>query len=207
MLTKNTVKETDSSREAIIAAREAKKLAKQKAKAKDSNASSTKENVHTSENTNPKLSGSKPNVESLKNEEVHIEPKINPEGKDVPKSKDEVDRAASVVSENIVVDTEKSKEAIKAERAAKKAAKQAKKKSNDNNKLDNDKPNNDSQAKVDSVENKSNNDKPANDLTVREVYDTLKDIVSVAKDVQAVTDKVIAIDLGHKKVILIKCLW
>lgn len=207
MLTKNTVKETDSSREAIIAAREAKKLAKQKAKAKDSNASSTKENVHTSENTNPKLSGSKPNVESLKNEEVHIEPKINPDCKDVPKSKDEVDRAASVVSENIVVDTEKSKEVIKAERAAKKAAKQAKKKSNDNNKLDNDKPNNDSQAKVESVENKSNNEKPANDLTVREVYDTLKDIVSVAKDVQAVTDKVIAIDLGNKKVILIKYLW
>lgn len=188
--------EPEKSREEIKAAREAKKLAKQKAKVKDPIITSTKENA----NPSTKPSGSKPKSEtSVKIEEnKHEELKITSES---TKSKDEVDRAA-VVTENIATNTEKSLENIKSERAAKKAAKQAKKKSNNDNKLVDEKPKNDGLVNdlVKSGENKSDNDKPVNDLTVKEVYNTLKDIVNVAKDVQAVTDKVIAIDLGHRKV-------
>lgn len=194
---------SEKSRDGVLAAREAKKLAKQKAKKKDVD-DPNKVNANTSTNTNLEQVKSKISTEKepLKNEVPEIK-----ESKSITesvKSKDEVDRAIKMAkTEDVIADTDKSREAIKAERAAKKAAKQAKKKPNENEKPGNDKSSNDKcvDDKVTICNNdKSDNDTIINDMTVREVVNTLKDIVNVAKEVQAVTDKVIAIDLHGKKV-------
>lgn len=187
----------EKSREDVLAAREAKKLAKQKAKLKNNvnkdnvpkmenvqssvanNADNKKEVPATSNNSStntPKTPAKKENLEITSTEKV--EPL---------KSKDEVDKAV-IRTENVDLDTNKTKELIKAERAAKKAAKQAKKK-----------PAGDSEVKPTVV--------AQTDLTVKDVVNTLKDIVNVAKEVQAVTDKVIAIDFSTKKVSFVLALF
>ncbi|CAH0724573.1 unnamed protein product, partial [Brenthis ino] len=192
---------SEKSRDGVLAAREAKKLAKQKAKKKDVD-DPNKVNANTSITTNLEQVKSKINSEKepSKNEPETKESKSITES---VKSKDEVDRAIEMAkTENVIIDTDRSKEAIKAERAAKKAAKQAKKKPNENEKPGNDKSSNDKCVNDKLALNnndKSDNDTVINDLTVREVVNTLKDIVNVAREVQAVTDKVIAIDLHGKK--------
>ncbi|KAI5632443.1 initiation factor 2 subunit family domain-containing protein [Phthorimaea operculella] len=117
----NMSQETAKSREEIKAAREAKKLAKQKGKSKD--------NVETD--------SSKENVQSVLAKDIQ---KSN-----APKCVDEVDRATvkqpsldkpkevvkDIVNAPEATDSAKTKEQILAERAAKKAAKQAKKKGAD----------------------------------------------------------------------------
>lgn len=102
------------SREDVLAAREAKKLAKQKAKHKG-------EGQQKEENVNkvvevPPLND--PNTVTPKKTEINKQ--------ESPKSKDEVDRANVKVEE--VGDNKKSREQIIAERASKKKDKQSKKK-------------------------------------------------------------------------------
>ncbi|XP_045447088.1 translation initiation factor eIF-2B subunit delta [Melitaea cinxia] len=179
----------EKSREDVLAAREAKKLAKQKAKLKNN---VNKDNVPKMENVQSPVANNADNKKEVpatsnnsstntpktpakkENSEITSTAKVEP-----PKSKDEVDKAV-IRTENVDLDADKTKELIKAERAAKKAAKQAKKK-----------PAGDSEVKPTVV--------AQTDLTVKDVVNTLKDIVNVAKEVQAVTDKVIAIDFSTKK--------
>lgn len=188
---------SEKSREDVLAAREAKKLAKQKAKLKNN---VNKDNVPKLENVQPSVANtadSKKEVPATSNNSSTNTPKTPAKKEkaettstakvESPKSKDEVDKAAIRI-ENINLDTDKSKDLIKAERVAKKAAKQAKKK-----------PAGDSEVKPTVVAQP--------DLTVNDVVNTLKDIVNVAKEVQAVTDKVIAIDFSSKKVSFVFALF
>ncbi|XP_050343122.1 translation initiation factor eIF-2B subunit delta [Nymphalis io] len=169
-------------RDDVMAAREAKKQAKQKAKLKNIE---NKDNVSTNIQPLTSISDSQgkknistnvPPKKPVTSDKIDTTPSITAKAES-PKSKDEVDRA--IQYENIDINKDKSKELIKSERAAKKAAKQAKKK-----------PIEESGVKNTNV---------TQDLTVKDVVNTLKDIVNVAKDVQAVTDKVIAIDFTAKK--------
>ncbi|XP_064076805.1 translation initiation factor eIF2B subunit delta isoform X1 [Vanessa tameamea] len=176
---------SEKTRDDVMATREAKKLLKQKAKAKNienkDNGSTniqlpttirdseTKKNISTNVIKNP------PKI-PVACDKINSTPSITTKAES-PKSKDEVDRA--IQNDNIDINADKSKELIKAERAAKKAAKQAKKKP--------------------IQESGDKNAVVAQDFTVKDVVNTLKDIVNIAKDVQAVTDKVIAIDFTTKK--------
>lgn len=170
---KTNMSSTDNkSREDVMAARQAKKLAKQKGKTKDI----------APEQVQKPAADVKPIETPVKQEEkpTKADPKVNS-----PKSKDEVDKACLREEQEIVAD--KSKDDIKAERAAKKAAKQAKKKgASDGGDAPQAKPQKETAP-------------PANEnMTVKDVVETLRDIANVAKEIQGVTDKVI--DLGAKKV-------
>ncbi|XP_026319424.1 translation initiation factor eIF-2B subunit delta isoform X2 [Hyposmocoma kahamanoa] len=154
---------TKETRDDVLAAREAKKLAKQKAKHKGNG--SQKEGA---EKLKKELE-----VPPLKDSNV-VTPKKT-ESKEVkqesPKSQDVVDRAA--VDVEGVRDSQKSRDQIKAERAAKKTAKQSK---------------------------KTGDNVTANrDMTVRDVAETLKDIKNVAKDMQDLTAKVSALNFEANK--------
>ncbi|CAH2049987.1 unnamed protein product, partial [Iphiclides podalirius] len=112
-----------------------------------------------------------------------------------------------------LINSDKTREQVKAERAAKKAVKQAKKKGDIKESSDPIKKIVEETIVASKKEflvkpevSKMNNDRVEEsnlpvekDLTVQDVVDTLKDIVNVAKEVQAVTDKVKAIELGGKK--------
>ncbi|XP_068626247.1 translation initiation factor eIF2B subunit delta [Battus philenor] len=241
------------SREDILAAREAKKLSKQKGKKKNASPiddktlpDSAMQSVQNSEakinneakqnNIEPPVTAGldKPVEKVVNNAESSIT--VSPK---VPKGKDEVDRAVQdnkiikpnvenehspknceggnvnvlqsepVISENIA--SEKSRDQIKVERAAKKQAKQAKKKLGDGEGDEIEKNSNKPHSVMLKNENsilatetnkiitKDDGSFEKKDLTVQEVVDTLKDIVNVAKDFQTVTDKVKAIDLSGKK--------
>ncbi|XP_013177068.1 PREDICTED: translation initiation factor eIF-2B subunit delta isoform X2 [Papilio xuthus] len=225
------------SKEEVLAAREAKKLSKQKAKKKDENQQNIK--VTDSKPANEKgkaepegatdLSKSKPETKSVnKDQKVSSEKTIT---KKLPKGKDEVDRAVKEVTislektelkakdsskDNVITEPElnvkknetenvQTKEQIRAERAAKKAAKQAKKKGGDNIEKDinknslvsNQVPLGNEITNVGELNADQENN--SDGLTVGEVVKTLKDIVNVAKEFQAVTDKVKAIDLTGNK--------
>ncbi|KAI8438103.1 hypothetical protein MSG28_010737 [Choristoneura fumiferana] len=185
-----TMSSTEKSREEVKAAREAKKLAKQKGK-------KVNENVKVQETIEVKVTDKtqvgvkkvspvkgKDEVDKavpLETKETIGKDKIaggKPEelGKDV--KVDVIEPVEKPVNEvKATTDVEiKSKEQILAERAAKKAAKQNKKKSSEG-----DAP------KVDE------------NMTVKDVVNTLKDIVNVAKEVQDVTAKVQAIHLEVNK--------
>lgn len=108
----------NKSRDEVMAARQAKKLAKQKGKGKESVQNETKEQT-TTKPVAPKAEPA-PSTETITKEEQ------KPVKEPTSKGKDEVDRAIKV--EPTIETTDRSKEDIKAERAAKKAAKQAKKK-------------------------------------------------------------------------------
>ncbi|XP_026731902.1 translation initiation factor eIF-2B subunit delta isoform X1 [Trichoplusia ni] len=169
---KTKMSSTDNkSREDVMAARQAKKLAKQKGKTKDI----------APEQVQKPAADVKPIETPVKQDEkpTKADPKVNS-----PKSKDEVDKACLREEQEIVAD--KSKDDIKAERAAKKAAKQAKKKgASDGGDAPQAKPQKETAP-------------PANEnMTVKDVVETLRDIANVAKEIQGVTDKVI--DLGAKK--------
>ncbi|XP_050555115.1 translation initiation factor eIF-2B subunit delta isoform X3 [Spodoptera frugiperda] len=125
-LLKNKIEEdikmssTDNkSRDEVMAARQAKKLAKQKGKGKESVQNETKEQT-TTKPVAPKAEQA-PSVEKNVTKEEQ-----KPVKEPTSKGKDEVDRAVKI--DPIIETTDRSKEDIKAERAAKKAAKQAKKK-------------------------------------------------------------------------------
>lgn len=154
------------SRDDVLAARQAKKLAKQKGK--DKNVSETKDIIDEKKAESEQVAL---NLKEVK-EEVKVNIKTNS-----PKSKDEVDRAKV----DPMAISDKSKEQIKAERAEKKAAKQIKKKGAG-----------DKAVTVDKPINKENQDKqkPLNeDMTVKDVVETLREIVTVAKDIKDVTEK------------------
>ncbi|XP_037298829.1 LOW QUALITY PROTEIN: translation initiation factor eIF-2B subunit delta [Manduca sexta] len=182
---------TEKSRDEVLGAREAKKLAKQKAKQKAA-ANEVKEPAPE-----------KAVVDENKNEQpVRLEPKIaaneDIQMKTLDKSKDEVDRA--VVVNEITGDNERDK--IKAERAAKKAAKQAKKKgaAEGDVKQPPERPPVQQEATSSSSEQITRTEAcKGDDMTVRDVVETLKDIANVAKEVKEVTAKVQSIDLGGKK--------
>lgn len=189
-----TMSSTEKSREEVKAAREAKKLAKQKGKKGN-------ENVKIPETVEIKVSD-KAQVDVKKaspvkgkdevDKAVLIETKKTikdniadgkPEGlgKDVKVDVIKpVEKTVKVNEEKGTSDIEnKSKEKILAERACKKKAKLIKKKG-----LEGDAP------KVDE------------NMTVKDVVNTLKDIANVAKEVQDVTAKVQAIHLEVNKVII-----
>lgn len=176
-----------SSREDVVAARQAKKQAKLKGKSKDTAQAEIKEQDATVQNAGIKESqATTPVTKETKVEQtpVKAESKVNS-----PKGKDEVDKAVKV---DIVIEAgDRSKEQIKAERAAKKAAKHAKKICA-------------AAEGVTPVEIPVVMEvpKPANpDMTVKDVVETLRDIHNVAMDMKEVTVKVNAIDLsGSKKV-------
>lgn len=174
---------SEMSREDVKAAREAKKLAKLKAKKKIEEKSPITVNI-ASKDSVPKT------TDKINSENIEIKPtesqgnNNNTDKKDTvtktdknksSKSKDEVDKA--IVNVNSDESVKASKEAVKAERAAKKACKQAKKKGEETT-------------------------KPGSEMSVTDMVNTLKDIVVIAKEMQAVTARVEAIDLGSQKVML-----
>lgn len=150
------------SRDDVLAARDAKKLAKQKAKHKRDSQKEVDEKI-------------KKEVPLLKNPKVVTPNKT--ECKEVkqetPKSKDVVDR----VEVEGVGDNLKSRDQIKAERAAKKTSKLSKKK----------------------VDNVTINQ----DMTVKDIAETLKGIKNIFKDMQDLTSKVSALNFEANKVPLI----
>lgn len=155
------------SRNDVLAAREAKKLAKQKAKHKGDGSQKELTEKLKKDVEVPLLND--PNAVTSK------EIDIKDVKQEAPKSKDVVDRATVEVEG--VEDNQKSRDQVKAERAAKKAAKQSKKKG-------------------DIVT-------PNLDMTVKDVAETLKDIKNVAKDMQNLTVKVSALNFEANKVPLI----
>lgn len=175
MSSKETPQKT---KEEVMAAREAKKKAKQKGKSSGDvsqppkpidNQPVTKENIKTTEDKH-------------KSQEKESKPVIPP--KTPPKGKDEVDRALATAESIKGITAEKSKDEIKAERAAKKLEKQAKKKGADN-------------AEVSKPIEK------AGDVS-KNVSETVKNIIDLTKEVQEITAKVNAILLKEnlvKKVI------
>ncbi|CAB3239666.1 unnamed protein product [Arctia plantaginis] len=179
----------NKSRDDVKAARQAKKLAKQKGKAKYS----TEVKDKPEEVSKQEVEVTKQSVE-VANEHAELIDKVTniKEPGSSPKSKDEVDKVGLKV-ESVSIDGDKDKEQIKAERAAKKAAKQAKKRGAGEGEA----PKGDEQV---SEASDSNLSKPVNeDMTVKDVVETLRDIVIVAKDIKNVTDKVSAIDLSGRK--------
>lgn len=185
---------TEKSRDEIKAAREAKKLAKQKGKIVNDNVNKGQETIEVKVTDKAQVNVKKASPVKGKDEvdkAVLIDTKKTigkdkiaggkPEelGKDVKVNVVKpIDKIIKVVEDKPTTDVEnKSKEQILAERAAKKAAKQNKKKGSEG-----DAP------KVDE------------NMTVKDVVNTLKDIVNVAKEVQDVTAKVQAIHLEVNKV-------
>lgn len=110
-------KEDSKSRDDVLAAREAKKLAKQKGKPKPTQSEAQPQPTVTKSDT-PKENSA---TEKIGKENKETKKQATSES---AKSKDEVDKA-------VVKTDDISKDDIKAERAAKKAAKQAKKKKED----------------------------------------------------------------------------
>lgn len=187
----------NKSREEVLAAREAKKLAKLKVKNK----------TGVNDIKDESLIKETKKVDSVVEKSIKTtkETDVAPE-KTLSKSKDEVDRA---ICSNIEIKTNpnadikedgKDREQIKNERAAKKAAKQSKKKASaDYSSVQPSKITTEVSASSSIIESQ---DTHKHDMTVKDVVDTLKDIVNVAKEVKEVTAKVEAIDLSAKKVIL-----
>lgn len=167
------------SREEVVAAREAKKLAKQKFKNKEPALSldDIKAIVRERKKSTSDCKDDKPAKERTKSHSELTE----------KKSKDEVDKAtkAPVNIKPVLTTTkgmvEKDKEQIQAERAAKKAAKQAHKKG---------------KAAGDDAPSAARVDK---DMTVKDVVEALRDIKEVANDVKGITAEVKALDLKGKK--------
>lgn len=175
------------SREEVVAAREAKKLAKQKTKSK-----STVENKDSNLGAEKKVL-----ISSIKNVNTTLELAPIDNIKEPAKSKDEVDKA-NVILETLQDSGDKSRDLIKVERAAKKAAKQAKKKgieainTDDASKAHPAKEVVSTKKIVEHAGEKSavKEVEVEKDLTVKDVANMLKDIVNVAKDMQEVTAKV-----------------
>ncbi|XP_022821534.1 translation initiation factor eIF-2B subunit delta isoform X2 [Spodoptera litura] len=113
----------NKSRDEVMAARQAKKLAKQKGKGKEPVQKETKEQ-NIAKPVAPKSEPVPSTEKKVTKEEQKPVKELNKEP--TSKGKDEVDRAVKV--EPIIEGADRSKDDIKAERAAKKAAKQAKKK-------------------------------------------------------------------------------
>ncbi|CAH0694971.1 unnamed protein product [Spodoptera exigua] len=111
----------NKSREEVMAARQAKKQAKQKGKGKEPVQNETKEQI-TPKPVAPKAEPAPPTEQKVTEEQKPVKELKEP----TSKGKDEVDRVAKV--DPVIEGANRSKEDIKAERAAKKAAKQAKKK-------------------------------------------------------------------------------
>lgn len=155
------------SRDDVLAAREAKKLAKQKAKHKGDAVQKEVGEKPKKEVEVPLLKDSN-TLTSKKAESKEVI-------KESPMSKDVVDKATVEVEE--VGDKQKSRDQVKAERAAKKTAKVLKKKG-------------------DNVTGNIN-------MTVQDVAETLKDIKNVAKDMQDLTALVSALNFEANKVLLI----
>lgn len=171
----------NKSREEVLAARQAKKLAKQKPK----DTTQVKDTPTEVKKTEQKQ------VVSKSNEVKDQHPKPSS-----PKSKDEVDKACAKL-DSVAIDDTASKDQIKAERAARKAAKQAHKKKDAGDGAT-------SKAEKPVIKQSQDVSKPVNeDMTVKDVVETLRDIVTVAKDIKEVTEKVNAIDLSGKKVFII----
>ena len=176
-----------SSREDVVAARQAKKQAKLKGKSKEAVPTEVKE-LGAAQNAGIKEIPAPSPVAKETKVEQKPESKVNS-----PKGKDEVDKALKIEP---IIEGEKSKDQIKAERAAKKAAKHAKKMGAT---AEGDLPS--AKPAVKEVP------KPINeDMTVKDVVETLRDIHNVAKDIKEVTNKVNAIDLSGKKVKFTFCL-
>ncbi|XP_053609085.1 translation initiation factor eIF2B subunit delta [Plodia interpunctella] len=156
----------EKSRDEVLAAREAKKLAKLKAKGKGApdKVDPTKE---TEKNTEAKVVTKQEVKQNLGTPPKALQAKT-----ESPKGKDEVDKAVLKATDSQLSD--KSKDQIKAERAAKKVVKQAKKKGEESG------------------------DAVRSEMTVKDVVATLIDIANVAKDIDKVTDKVQAINLEAK---------
>ncbi|KAM3959007.1 eukaryotic translation initiation factor 2B subunit delta [Aphomia sociella] len=200
-------KESSKSREEILAAREAKKQAKQKGKKGETAQSEIKENKPVKDTVKSQKEVPIQSSDSRENAKNVITEVPSNKTNCIIKSKDEVDH---LVNHNILTNVvklqkdstnkeggdDRSKEQIIAERAAKKAIKQAKKKG----------PTVESDKKEITKENikesmcSSKSNRPAeSDMTMKDVVETLKDIVNVAKEVQDVTAKVQAINLEPKK--------
>ncbi|XP_059058336.1 translation initiation factor eIF-2B subunit delta isoform X1 [Achroia grisella] len=195
-------KEPSKSREEVLAAREAKKRSKLKAKKGDTvqtEGIGTKPVKGTVKKDVPKQG-----TDEIKNASIEKSSKLT---NTVIKGEDEVDHLVdSNTSTNVVsvhkeiidkgdISNEKSKEKVIAERAAKKAMKQAKKKG-----LASDGVEVVSKEKELEIKHSLKGDNlPNNDMTMKDVVETLKDILNVAKEVQGVTAKVQAINLEPKR--------
>ncbi|CAH0694972.1 unnamed protein product [Spodoptera exigua] len=174
----------NKSREEVMAARQAKKQAKQKGKGKEPVQNETKEQI-TPKPVAPKAEPAPPTEQKVTEEQKPVKELKEP----TSKGKDEVDRVAKV--DPVIEGANRSKEDIKAERAAKKAAKQAKKKGATEG---------EGEVKVPEKPAVKEVSKPVNeDMTVKDVVETLRDIANVAKEMKDVTVKVSAIDLSGKK--------
>ncbi|XP_026758718.2 translation initiation factor eIF-2B subunit delta isoform X2 [Galleria mellonella] len=202
----------EKSREEILAAREAKKLAKQKAKKGEVvqneviGTQSIKDTTKSDKDIPKQNSDSGDKVKKeLKNTSKD---KISKVTSTVIKSKDEVDHLVdsntlvnigNVQKENLdkgQTSSEKSKEEVMAERAAKKAMKQANKKGV-SEMVEVDKKNLTEESKKESLLKDDN--AAEKDMTIKDVVETLKDIANVARAVQDVTAIVQSIHLEPKK--------
>lgn len=169
----------NKSREEVVAAREAKKLAKQKVKSKEPGLTPDTSKTIVKERKKSTSEYSKDDKPSKKRTMSQSEAAEQ-------KSKDEVDKA-SVAPVNIKTEelktapAEKDKDKIQADRAMKKAAKQAQKKG---------------KAAGDNV---STSTPVGNDMTVEDVVVALRDIKQVAIGVKDITAEVKALDLKGKK--------
>ncbi|XP_037867267.1 translation initiation factor eIF-2B subunit delta isoform X1 [Bombyx mori] len=135
--------------------------------------------VNNKTTENPQLTKE---IENLNENNINSKPKVE--------STDEVDK--SVVINPNAVDISTSREQIKADRAAKKSAKQLKKKGAADGESN-------VQSSVKKELKEDDSVKQNEDMTVKDVVETLKNIVSVAKEVNEITTKVSALDLGGKK--------
>lgn len=179
-------KDAQKPREDVKAAREAKKLAKQKAKNKGDVAESVTPTEKKQKETPPKDSIEK------------VTSKSSDTKSDPTKCVDEVDRAA-VREEPVVAGGEKTKEQILAERAAKKASKHAKKKGGEDTEVKTTVTSSTSDSNKQDV-SKTSEVTAKQEMTVQDVVETLKDIKNVAKEVQDLTAKVSAIHFEANKV-------
>lgn len=185
-------------REEVVAAREAKKLAKQKVKSKDPRLTlemvksivkeRTKSTSGTSKDDKPAKERTKSTSETSKDDKPAKERTKSQSEAAVQKSKDEVDKAAAIPIDIKEIETvqaktgpvEKDKDQIQADRAGKKAAKQA-------------------QIKGRSVEYVPASSDKYRDMTVKDVGVTLEDIKEVYSECKDIKAKVEAFNLKGRK--------
>lgn len=167
----------NKSREEVLAAREAKKLAKQKPKNREPGSL-------TLEEVKAIVKERKKSISEISKDDKPVKERKKSHSEQEQKSKDEVDKSIKP-TETVapkVGQPEKDREQVQAERAAKKVAKQAQKKG---------------KAAGDSAPTSA--PKVDMNMTVKDVVEALRDIKEVANEVKEITAEVKALDLNRMK--------
>lgn len=173
----------NKSREEVLAAREAKKLAKQKPKNREPGSL-------TLEEVKAIVKERKKSISEISKDDKPVKERKKSHSEQEQKSKDEVDKSSTAALKIKPTETvapkvgqpEKDREQVQAERAAKKVAKQAQKKG---------------KAAGDSAPTSA--PKVDMNMTVKDVVEALRDIKEVANEVKEITAEVKALDLNRMK--------